>query len=194
MINYTDRLDKALRIAAKAHEDQGQHRKGSGIPYIIHPAGVMMIASNATEDEDTLIACLMHDVLEDVDSSIYSEADMTKDFSERVVAIVKDVTKNDDIADWKERSNAYLDHLQNKACDEAIIVSTSDKIHNLQSIIADYKEKGDELWSLFTTNSAEDQLWWYEYILEVVTKRQAPEGLVDRLNELVYQLKGLMNK
>ena len=183
-----------MRCAAKAHEDQGQHRKGSGIPYIIHPVGVMMIASNATEDEDTLIACLMHDVLEDVDAKIYSESDMRRDFGDNVVAIVKDVTKNDDISNWKERSLAYLDHLKNKASDEAIIVSTSDKIHNLQSIIADYKEKGDELWSVFTTNSAADQLWWYESILEVVTERDAPELLISRLNELVTELKKLLAK
>ena len=62
MINYTERLDKALRKAAWSHEQQGQHRKGSDIPYIIHPVGAMMIASNATDDEDILIACLMHDV------------------------------------------------------------------------------------------------------------------------------------
>lgn len=134
----------------------------------------------------------MHDILEDVDSNIYSESDMKRDFGDNVVSIVKDVTKNDDITDWKERSNAYLDHLQNKACDEAIIVSSADKIHNLQSIIADYKEKGDELWNVFTTNSAEDQLWWYQEILKVVTNRQAPQELIKRLQELVFQLKGLV--
>ncbi len=71
MINYTSRLDNAVREAARAHEIEGQHRKGTDIPYIIHPFGVMMIASNATDDEDVLIACLMHDVLEDVNRVQY---------------------------------------------------------------------------------------------------------------------------
>jgi len=41
MIKYTDRLDSAIRKAAWAHEQQDQHRKGTDIPYIIHPFGVM---------------------------------------------------------------------------------------------------------------------------------------------------------
>lgn len=189
MINYTVRLDKALRIAAWAHEQAGQHRKGSDIPYIIHPFGVMTIASNATSDEDILIACLMHDVLEDVDSSIYSEADMRKDFGDRVVAIVKDVTKDESEKDWHKRSKAYLNHLEHEASNEAIIVSASDKIHNLLSIITDHTTHGDDLWQRFTTKSSADQLWWYESILEVITKRNAPASLIAELSNKVESLR-----
>jgi (p)ppGpp synthase/HD superfamily hydrolase len=97
MINYTTRLDKAIRISARAHEKQGQHRKGTDIPYIIHPFGVMLIASNVTKDENVLIGCLMHDILEDIDSSIYNELQMKDDFGDKLVGIVKDVTKDDSI-------------------------------------------------------------------------------------------------
>src|SRR5665647_836503 len=178
MISYTHRLDKAIRIAAWAHEQQLQHRKGTDIPYIIHPFGVMLIASNATDDEDVLIACLMHDVLEDVDSSIYDEQAMRADFGDRMVAMVKDVTKDDSISDWHERSRAYLDHLENEASDEAVIVSTYDKIHNLVSILVDYETHGEGLWTRFSTQSAADQLWWYESILAVATKRAIPAELI----------------
>lgn len=51
MINVTSRLDKAIRRAAWAHEQAGQHRKGTDVPYIVHPSGVMIIASNVTDDE-----------------------------------------------------------------------------------------------------------------------------------------------
>ena len=189
MINYTARLDKAMRIAARAHEQAVQHRKGTDIPYIIHPVGVMMFASNATDDEDVLIACLMHDVLEDVDSSIYSEQQMREDFSDRVVSIVKDVTKDENEEDWRIRSNAYLNHLEHDASDEAVIVSASDKIHNLLSILTDYETVGDALWDRFTTKSSQDQLWWYQSILSVIRKRNAPEELSKRLTELVEVLK-----
>lgn len=189
MINYSNRLDKAVRKAAWAHEQASQHRKGSDIPYIIHPFGVMVIASNATDDEDILIACLMHDVLEDVDSSIYSELQMCEDFGERVVSIVKDVTNDESLKDWGERSRAYLDHLEHKATDEAVIVSTADKIHNLLSILVDYETHGEELWARFTTKSSTDQLWWYQSILEVITKRGVPVELSDRLSGQVNILK-----
>ena len=56
MINLSKRLDTALRTAAWAHEQAGQHRKGSDIPYIMHPFAVLLLATNFTEDEDTLRA------------------------------------------------------------------------------------------------------------------------------------------
>lgn len=191
MIHYTERLDKALRRAAWAHEQQQQHRKGSDIPYIIHPVGVMMIASNVTDDEDVLIACLLHDILEDVSADIYDEAIMSGDFGERVVAIVKDVTHNGS-DDWHERSNEYLRHLEQNASAEAVIVSASDKIHNLLSVLSDYEEYGEALWDRFTTKNSADQVWWYTEILRVITKRGVPALLshtfAEQLNTLKSQL------
>lgn len=189
MINYTTRLDKAIRRAAWAHEQAGQHRKGTDIPYIIHPVGVMMIASNTTDDEDILIACLMHDVIEDVDSNIYSETDMRKEFGDRVVDTVKDVTKDESATDWHDRSKAYLQQLLEKASDEAVIVSAADKIHNLQSTLSDHEIVGDEIWQRFATKSSQDQLWWYVSILETIAKRHAPELLIQMLSNLVSDLR-----
>lgn len=190
MINYTTRLDKAIQKAAWAHEQAGQHRKASdNIPYVIHPFGVMVIAGNATDDEDILIACLLHDVLEDVESAIYDEAHMRADFGDRVVSFVKDVTKDSSVSDWRKRSLAYLDHLENKASDGAVIVSACDKIHNLLSTLADYQTHGENIWERFTTKNSADQLWWYESILEVITKRGAHLLLQQTLAMQVAELR-----
>lgn len=190
MINYTTRLDSALRKSAMAHDKQ--YRKGTDIPYIIHPVGAMMIASDVTDDEDVLIACLMHDVLEDVDSKKYSEAQMRQEFGDRVVAIVKDVTKDKHEDAWRTRSEAYLSHLQTTASDEAVIVSASDKIHNLLSILVDYETHGDELWDRFTTGSAHDQLWWYESVLAVIQQRGAPKKLCTMMSQHVASLRKIV--
>jgi (p)ppGpp synthase/HD superfamily hydrolase len=171
MINWTQRLDKAVRVAARAHERQGQHRKGTDIPYIVHPFGVMVIAANVTDDEDVLVACLLHDILEDVSPEIYSEQNMRQEFGERVLAMVKDVSKDEAIADWHERCAAYLENLENRASEQSLIVSAADKIHNLRSMIIDYREVGDMLWQRFSTGSSKDQLWWYESVLKVIEKR-----------------------
>ncbi len=187
-ISYTERLDNALIRAAWAHNKAKQYRKGTDIPYIIHPAGAMMIASSVTEDEDVLIACLLHDTLEDVDSSIYSEDDMRLEFGDRVTNIVLDVTKNLESKDWYEVSRLYLEHLENEASDEAVIVSLADKIHNLLSILRDYDSVGDSLWSRFATKSGKDQLWWYRSVLEVGRRRSAPSGLTERLADMVATL------
>ena len=189
MINYTKKLDKAIRKAARAHEQAGQHRKGTDIPYIIHPFGVMIIAASITNDEDTLIACLMHDVLEDVAASIFNESQMRQEFGDRVVSIVKDVTKDDSIEDWHKRSRAYLNHLEFNASDEAVIVSAADKIHNLLSMLSDYETVGEDLWQRFTTKSSADQVWWYESILEVIEKRNAPQELCLTLSRQLDTLK-----
>ena len=144
--------------------------------------------------EDVLIACLLHDVLEDVDTSIYDEQTMRADFGDRMVAIVKDVTKDDSVRDWHERSKAYLDHLENKASNEAVIVSASDKIHNLVSILVDYGIEGDNLWNRFSTKSFTDQLWWYESILAVITKRGISAELISQLAGQVEILRLKINK
>jgi len=192
VIKFTERLDRAIRIAAWAHEQAHEHRKGGDIPYIIHPFGVMLIANSVTDNEDTLIACLLHDVLEDVPSKIYDEEKMQKDFGDKVLNIVKDVTKDRRLSDWYEVSKNYLNHLEFKACDEAIIVSVSDKTHNLESTLFDYKELGDKIWDIFTTKNGSDQIWWYSAVLEVAKKRNAPELLTDKLSDLIEQLKKLV--
>jgi len=189
MINYTQRLDNAIKRTAWAHEQAKQHRKGTDTPYVIHSFGVMVIASNVTEDEDILIACLMHDILEDVDSSIYGEREMRDNFGDRVVSIVKDITKDAAEPDWHARAKAYLSHLENQASEEAVIVSSADKIHNLLSILDDYDTVGDELWELFTTKSSRDQLWWYESILNIIKVRKAPAKLIDQLTGMVKELR-----
>jgi (p)ppGpp synthase/HD superfamily hydrolase len=188
---YSETLDKALKVAALAHGKAGQYRKGTDIPYIIHPVGTMIIASTATSNEDVLIACLLHDILEDVSESIYSKDMMLGDFGQNVVEIVLDVTKNKNAKDWYEQSNDYLSHLKNKASNEAVIVSACDKIHNLLSTVEDYKEIGDEIWNRFSTKNYKDQLWWYESILNVISFRRAPLILVNNLSDLIKELKSI---
>jgi len=194
MINYTNRLDSAIRRAAWAHEQQHQHRRDTDIPYIIHPFGVLLIASKYTDDEDTLIACLLHDILEDVESSIYNKFDMGLEFGEVVVSIVKDVTKDENISDWRGQSNAYLDNLKVDACSQAIIVCAADKMHNLQSTLIDYAVYGDGIWERFSTKSAADQIWWYESVLAVVSKRSEDQRLCGNFTSQVAKLKQLVDK
>lgn len=184
-MTFTPRLEKAVRVAAMAHRKQT--RKGSELPYIIHPFSVMTIAAAVTDDEDTLIACLFHDIIEDVPEE-YSVQQMRTEFGDRVVAIVRGVTKDDDAGDWYDISRAYLQNLRNNASDESVIVSAADKTHNLMSVLADYETEGEAVWQKFTTKNAADQVWWYGAVLEVIQERQAPKPLVEGLERLVLEL------
>lgn len=116
---------------------------------------------------------------------------MTEDFGTNVVSIVKDVTNDATKKDWHARSRAYLHHLEHEASDQAVIVSACDKIHNLLSVNTDFTDLGDNLWQRFSTKSKADQVWWYDSILQVIIKRNAPGYLVDMLSRLVLQLKSL---
>ena len=186
-MKLTPRIEKAISTAAIAHRKQ--KRKGTGAPYIVHPFSVMLLASEATDDEDTLIACLFHDILEDVAHN-YSEPQMRDDYGDRVTDIVLGVTKDDTIKDWHERSRAYLDKLEHQASDESVIVSLADKCHNLHATLHDYEKDSDKdaVWRIFTTGK-ESQIWWYQQVL-AVGKRRIPEenSLHRRLKKMIGQL------
>lgn len=191
----SNKVNLALKVASKAHRDQV--RKGTDIPYISHPVAVAMIIGEYTTDGDVIVAGILHDVLEDVRPSIYSEADMRGDFGDNITDIVKDVSE-DKIAGepekpWIERKKGYLAHLDNLANVEPIIVSTADKIHNLTDILEEYKKAGDGIWQKFNA-SKDDELWFYSEFLKIIEKKQIPEqmkvalaSLVDRLKSIVQQ-------
>ena len=141
-MNITYRINQALNVAAIAHAKQ--LRKGSSTPYIVHPFAVATIVSNYTDNEDAIIAALLHDVLEDA-SDVYPEAKMLQDFGSRVVEIVNNVSEkklnsNGEEKPWKERKTKYQEHLSQTNDDMSILVTTADKIHNLISMTADYTE------------------------------------------------------
>ena len=169
----TPRLTQALNVATRAHD--GHYRKATDIPYTSHLFGVMYLTSkqglSADVEEDVLIACLLHDTLEDVPEK-YTAEQMEADFGPRVLDIVLGVTKDGTLGDWQERSDAYLAHLR-EASYESVVVSACDKLHNLSSILADHEVLGDELWPRFNSGKQRQQ-WWYRAVLEIVEQR-APE-------------------
>jgi (p)ppGpp synthase/HD superfamily hydrolase len=186
-MKFNTRIDRAIKIAGVAHRNQ--KRKGSDIPYIIHPFAVMTIASEVTDNEDILIACLLHDTIEDVPEE-YSKEQMRKDFGENVVKIVEGVTKDDSLKSWKERSDAYLQHLEEQASDESVLVSSADKIHNLMSMVEDYKNVGNKLYERFNSNK-DQQIWFYERVCKIVKKRLPNLKLIKDLEELIKEYKTL---
>ena len=82
-----ERIRKAVEFATKAHE--GQKRK-SGEPYIVHPKAVMETLIEWGMDEDTVIAGVLHDTVEDTEVTL---DDVKKEFGESVAFLVDGVTK-----------------------------------------------------------------------------------------------------
>ncbi|MBF4548373.1 bifunctional (p)ppGpp synthetase/guanosine-3',5'-bis(diphosphate) 3'-pyrophosphohydrolase [Corynebacterium afermentans subsp. lipophilum] len=177
------RLIQAINTAAWAHRDHV--RKGTDIPYVSHVFGVMQLVSQVTDDEDVLIAALFHDILEDVPEE-YSPERMTREFGERVVELVRGVTKDSTLSSWQERADAYLAHLR-KADDGSVVISAADKLHNLLSIHADLGELGDDLWARFNSGK-ERQLWWYRSVADLVLERLPGNPLGEELARQVERL------
>ena len=191
-MNLTPKIQKAIIGASVLHKDQ--KRKGDGLPYIIHPYSVAFILSNYTDDEDVIVAGLLHDVLEDVPE--YTKEDLKNDFGERVCKIVQEVSEDKDPNDsqekekisWQERKEKYIANLKTDS-QEALLVSCADKIHNLKAMLAAYKNQGEELWKNF--NAPKEKIsWYYGEVLEVM-KDKLKNEIVGELAETYEKAKNI---
>ncbi|MBQ2639375.1 MAG: bifunctional (p)ppGpp synthetase/guanosine-3',5'-bis(diphosphate) 3'-pyrophosphohydrolase [Bacilli bacterium] len=127
-------IEKAYLFASLKHE--GQYRK-SGEPYITHPLNVALILSDIYADSETIMAGLLHDVLEDCDCT---PEEMEKEFGEVVTNLVKGVTKLSKINFSTE--NDYLIEYYKKIIVgmsedvRAIIIKLCDRLHNMRTLWA----------------------------------------------------------
>lgn len=140
MYNPTDRFFQILNLAARLHRDHFRKDKHK-TPYISHLYGVATMLASVTDDEDVVIAGLMHDSLEDVPDYTYD--DLVVDCGERVAQLVRNVTEEKSMP-YRERKLAYLDHLRNSDSD-SLLISVADKLHNALSfatMLDDHKHEG----------------------------------------------------
>jgi len=145
MAIFTGRVERAIALAVRAHDTQV--RKGDGkLPYIVHPVTVALILSRFTSDEDTIIAGLLHDTIED---TLVTADEIEQAFGLKVRGIVVDVTEPDlPGLSWETRKARYLRHLQ-AAPRPSLLVAGADKIANLISLLAAQSTEGDSMWERF---------------------------------------------
>lgn len=151
MINLL--LQSAIEFAAVRHA--GQVRKGTDIPYIVHPIEVMKIVAAITGDEEVRAAAVLHDTKEDAG---VTPQELTEWFGERVATLVcaESEDKREDQPEkdtWRIRKKETLEHIE-KAERDIKIICLGDKLANMRDIARDYKTLRDELWERF--NAPED--------------------------------------
>ena len=125
-------VQKAYVVAREAHE--GQFRS-SGEPYITHPVEVTQILAAMRLDHETLMAALMHDVIEDTD---FSQQDLAEIFGETVAELVEGVSKLDKLSfkDKKEfQAENYRKMIMAMTQDiRVILIKLADRTHNMRTL------------------------------------------------------------
>lgn len=177
---------KALELVAELFRDID--RKVSGLPAITHLVGVSYIIGQVTNDEDVIIAGLLHDVLEDVKNDIYDEEKMINDFGEKITEIVKTVSHNDEKYGKEESRRRYLVQIENGPI-EASLVSAADLIHNSTDLNYWYLRQPELIKSIFGGESAEIRSWFWGQRYEIIKNRLGSDHkLVLELEPLISQL------
>jgi (p)ppGpp synthase/HD superfamily hydrolase len=181
------RLLKAFSFASAKHA--GQTRKGSTVPYITHLMGVASLVLEAGGDEDLAIAALLHDVVEDCGGAPML-TEVRRRFGRRVAKVVDGCTDTDCFPKppWLERKQNYIQHLK-KADADTRLVSAADKLHNVRSILADYRQIGESVWSRFS-GGREGTLWYYRALLDEFL-RSKPNRITRELRLAVDELEAL---
>lgn len=131
--NYNlEEIGNAYDVAKKMHE--GQFRK-SGEPYVIHPMNVAIILAGLGMDEDTLIAGLLHDAVEDTE---YTNEKLKEDFGEDVALLVDGVTKLGSLVldnqEERQAENMRKMFLAMSKDIRVLIIKLADRLHNLRTI------------------------------------------------------------
>lgn len=172
-MHFTPRINEAIKLASRLHRNQVRN-DSEKTPYISHLVAVAILLASATTDEDTIIAGLMHDSLEDVPNYTYEQ--LIKDCGERVAKIVKHVTEpldatksHEEQLPWLERKQAYLDALRIGSIESAM-VSSADKIHNTESFFEDLQREG-QAFALTFGSSIRNRVWFHEQVLSIVTEK-----------------------
>ncbi|MBQ9017709.1 bifunctional (p)ppGpp synthetase/guanosine-3',5'-bis(diphosphate) 3'-pyrophosphohydrolase [Candidatus Saccharibacteria bacterium] len=139
MAQDSERVKRAIEIAKKAHA--GQFRK-TGEPYIIHPLAVKKILEEWGMDEDTIIAGVLHDTVEDTDLRL---DDIKREFGESVAFLVDGVTKLSTARNGMRDIDTYLPETKDNFLRlmialgddiRVLIIKLADRLHNLRTLSA----------------------------------------------------------
>jgi (p)ppGpp synthase/HD superfamily hydrolase len=173
---------KALEMAEGAHA--GQTRSGSGgMAYIHHPVAVAELLAAGGFGESTVAAALLHDVVEDSDTSI---EDIAAGFGQGVANLVAALTEDESIEPFERRKDEHRRRVE-EAGGEALAIYAADKLSNIRVLRRTLAEEGESAGEEFSAPLAVKERVWEED-LEML-RRRAPdlpfvEGLAAELTKL----------
>jgi (p)ppGpp synthase/HD superfamily hydrolase len=195
MNGYSDRINHALAFAAKHHDQQV--RKGTRLPYLTHPANVAIILTRYGRDEETVVAGILHDVVEDCVREPYTREMLVGRIAEKFGRVVLDTVLGvtDRAADDEgnpldndARKSDYLDRLR-YADERARWVCAADKLHNAQTILTDLRRtvEPDAIWRRFKAGR-EGTIRWYRMVHDRLRELSFEAPIMKELEAAVLEL------
>lgn len=192
---YSDTINHAFAFAAKHHDRQV--RKGTKLPYLTQPANIAVILTRYDRDDDTVVAGILHDVVEDCVRDGYTnemlEQRIGQKFGASVLQTVLEITHrrlDDDGVELssEDRKEDYIARLAT-AGESARWVCAADNLHNARSIHADLQRAFDApaIWSRMT-GGREATVKWYRGVYDRLKSVSFDALIMDELRSAVEDL------
>lgn len=189
-----DKIVEAYEFAGEAHTGQLRH---SGENYIVHPMSVAMILTEVGADDSTIIAGLLHDVVEDTD---YTEEDITEKFGEDVALLIDGVTKLGKLK-GHTKGELKMENLRKMffamATDiRVIIIKLADRLHNMRTLkyhdsVEKRKDIAQETLDIYTPLANRLGIFQFKWEMEDLALRELEP---DKYYALVEEVAGTREK
>lgn len=178
-MNHTPQIKRAIQFVARKHH--GHLRISSTeeepLPYITHLFSVALLVAEDGASDDVVTAALLHDTLEDTDTT---REEIVGAFNEHVAKLVEEVSEDKKL-EWKERKEEYLAGME-RSSNEAVLIALADKVDNVESRIEEYEKEGEAFLARWKRPNA-DYLWFYDEVFCIAQNRLPDHPLTKRYAE-----------
>ena len=188
---YSQKIREAIQFSIHTHEIvQHQKRKGKDIPYITHPLTVGLILARASTGEDTIVAGILHDTIEDsVSGHSVTIETLRECFGENVALLVDSVTESTKELPWQERKDAALARVATFS-HQSVLVKAADVISNDWELLEDYRVDGDSIFERFKV-SKEQRLQHQFQMIDALQLKWPESPLAKDLEDVATALNSI---
>lgn len=176
-------IRRALETAEHAHS--GQTRSGSGgMAYIHHPVAVAELLAGHGFGEETVAAALLHDVVEDSETSV---KEISERFGQPIAGLVEVLTDDETIDPYERRKDEHRRHVE-EAGGDALAIYAADKLSNVRVLRRALAKEGESAGEEFKAPLETKEKIWTDDL--AMLRREAPElPFVDELGRELEELR-----